>query len=89
MNDDIISRVAAIDALDKVAEMFPYRIPGKAKTYRQYNEAWSDAIDAAENALESLPPAQQKLSCEGCKHIGNDFQCTRCVRAAHDNYEKG
>ena len=58
MKDDTISRAAAIDALDKVAEMFPYRIPGKAKTYRQYNEAWSDAIDAAENALEALPSAQ-------------------------------
>ena len=56
--DDMISRQAAIDALDKVAEMFPYRIPGKTKTYRQYNEAWSDAIDAAENALEALPSAQ-------------------------------
>ena len=58
MKDDTISRAAALDALDKVAEMFPYRIPGKAKTYRQYNEAWSDAIDAAENALEALPSAQ-------------------------------
>lgn len=60
MKDDrLISLNAAIDALDKVAEMFPYRIPGKAKTYRQYNEAWSDAIDAAENALEALTSAQQ------------------------------
>lgn len=59
MKDDrLISLNAAIDALDKVAEMFPYRIPGNAKTYRQYNEAWSDAIDAAENALEALPSAQ-------------------------------
>lgn len=58
MKDDTISRAAALDALDKVAEMFPYRIPGKAKTYRQYNEAWSYAIDAAENALEALPSAQ-------------------------------
>ena len=58
MNDRLISLNAALDALDKVAEMFPYRIPGKAKTYRQYNEAWSDAIDAAENALEALPSAQ-------------------------------
>lgn len=58
MKDDTISRQAALDALDKVAEMFPYRIPGNAKTYRQYNEAWSDAIDAAENALEALPSAQ-------------------------------
>ena len=57
--DDMISRQAALDALDKVAEMFPYRIPGNAKTYRQYNEAWSDATDAAENALEALPSAQQ------------------------------
>ena len=68
--DDMISRQAAIDALDKVAEMFPYRIPGKTKTYRQYNEAWSDAIDAAENALEALPSAQPEIvRCKDCKEF--------------------
>lgn len=67
--DDTISRAAALDALDKVAEMFPYRIPGKAKTYRQYNEAWSDAIDAAENAFEALPSAQPEvIRCGQCKY---------------------
>ena len=63
---DLISRQVALDALDKVAEMFPYRIPGKAKTYRQYNEAWSDAIDAAENALEALPSAQPEITYQTC-----------------------
>ena len=60
--DDLISRQAALDALVRVAQMFPYRIPGDAKTYRQYNEAWNDAIDAAETAIEALPPAQPNLS---------------------------
>ena len=59
---DTISRQAAVDALDKVAQMFPYRIPGDAKTYRQYNEAWNDATDAAETAIEALPSAQPNLS---------------------------
>lgn len=55
---DCISRKAAIDAIYKVAEMFPYRIPGQSKTYRQYNEAWSDACDASARAIEGLPSAQ-------------------------------
>ena len=74
MKDDTISRAAAIDALDKVAEMFPYRIPGKAKTYRQYNEAWSDAIDAAENALEALPSAQPE-----CEDAVSRFEVLRLI----------
>ena len=63
---DLIDRQAAIDAIDKVAEMFPYRIPGQAKTYRQYNEAWSDACDTSEMAIEALPsaqPARRWISC--------------------------
>lgn len=47
-----------IDALEKVASFFPYKIPGKGETYDKYNEAWNDAIGRAEMEIESLPSAQ-------------------------------
>ena len=56
--DDLISRQAAIDALDVLCQEHRYRIPGKRETYSQYNEAWQDALDRAENAIGNLPPAQ-------------------------------
>ena len=90
--NDTISRAAAIDALDKVAEMFPYRIPGNAKTYRQYNEAWSDAIDAAENALEALPSAQPPKEIpkrvlwsgwKGCRDTR--YKCPNCEKPVRND----
>ena len=56
--DDLISRQAAIDALEKVAELFPWRVPGNRDTYDRYNEAWNDAIGRAEIEIEELPSAQ-------------------------------
>ena len=55
---DLISRQAAIDALEKVAELFPWRVPGNRDTYDRYNEAWNDAIGRAEIEIEELPSAQ-------------------------------
>lgn len=55
---DLISRQAAIDALEKVADMFPWRVPGNRDTYDRYNEAWNDAIGRAEMEIENLPSAQ-------------------------------
>ena len=55
---DTISRQAAIDALEKVAELFPWRVPGNRDTYDRYNEAWNDAIERAEIEIEELPSAQ-------------------------------
>ena len=40
MNNDLISRQAAIDALDVLCQEHRYKIPGKIETYSQYNEAW-------------------------------------------------
>ena len=83
MKGDTILRQAALDALDQVAQMFPYRIPGNAKTYRQYNEAWNDAIDAAETAIEALPPAQPNLDewCTDCKEYNTErHSCPRWNR---------
>lgn len=56
--NDLISRQDAIDALEKVARFFPYRVPGNRDTYDQYNEAWNDAIGRAEIEIEELPSAQ-------------------------------
>ena len=52
-----INREDAIKALEDVGAMYPYRIPGVTETYRPYNEAWNDAIDKAEQAIEALPDA--------------------------------
>lgn len=55
---DLIDRQATIDALEKVAEIFPWRIPGNRDSYDHYNEAWNDAIGRAEIEIEKLPSAQ-------------------------------
>ena len=55
---DIISRQDAIDALEKVAELYPWRVPGDRDSYSKYNEAWNDALDRAESEIEALPSAQ-------------------------------
>ena len=55
---DTISRQAAIDSLDVLCQEHRYKIPGKAETYSQYNEAWQDALDRAEGAIGNLPSSQ-------------------------------
>lgn len=55
---DCIIRQAAIDALEKVAELFPWKVPGNRDSYDRYNEAWNDAIGRAEIEIEKLPSAQ-------------------------------
>ena len=59
--NDLIDRQAAIDALEKVVELYPWRVPGDRDSYSQYNEAWNDAIGRAEIALEQLPSAQPEI----------------------------
>lgn len=53
--DDYISRRAVIDALEKVAGFYPYKVPGNRDSYDRYNEAWNDAIGRAEIEIEYLP----------------------------------
>lgn len=66
---DLISRKAAIDALDVLCQEHRYKIPGKGETYSQYNEAWQDALDRAEGAIGNLLPAEpQIIRCKDCKH---------------------
>ena len=57
---DLISRQAAIDALNVLCQEHRYKIPGKRETYSQYNEAWQDALDKAEGAIFNLPPVPPK-----------------------------
>ena len=59
MLNDLISRQAAIDALDVLCQEHRYKIPGKIETYSQYNEAWQDALDRAEGAIFNLPSAER------------------------------
>jgi len=58
MMSDLISRQDAIDVLDVLCQEHRYKIPGKAETYSQYNEAWQDALDRAEGAIGNLPSAE-------------------------------
>ena len=70
--DDLISRQAAIDALEKVAELFPWKVPGNRDTYDRYNEAWNDAIGRAEIEIEELPSAQPERTCVNCGRTVNN-----------------
>lgn len=58
---DLIDRQAAIDALEKVAELFPWKVPENRDSYDRYNEAWNDAIGRAEIEIEILPSAQPEV----------------------------
>lgn len=55
---DCVDRQVVVDALEKVADLFPWRVPGKRDTYDSYNEAWNDAIGRAEMEIEKLPSVQ-------------------------------
>ena len=73
VDGDCISRQEAIDALEKVAELFPWRVPGNRDSYDRYNEAWNDAIGRAEIEIEKLPSAQPEIiRCKDCKHYLHD-----------------
>ena len=65
---DLIERQSAIDALEKVADFFPWRVPGKSETYNSYNEGWNDAIGRAEIEIETLPSAHTEIIyCKDCR----------------------
>ena len=74
MKDDLISRQAAIDAIDVLCQEHRYRIPGKVETYSQYNEAWQDALDRAEGVICNLPSADavKAVRCKDCKYRDHD-----------------
>lgn len=66
---DLISRQAAIDALDVLCQEHRYRIPGKRETYSQYNEAWQDALDRAEGSIGNLPSVEPTLYGYNIEHL--------------------
>ena len=66
---DVISRQAVFEALEKVVEFYPYKVPGDSDTYSSYNEAWNDAIGRAEMEIESLPSAQPTLYGYKIEHL--------------------
>ena len=88
--DDLISRQAAIDALDVLCQEHRYKIPGKFETYSQYNEAWQDALDRAEGAIDNLPTihSEPQKRMRGrwntYYHGGTDFSysCAQCGYSA-------
>ena len=57
---DLIDRQDALDALEKVAGFFPWKVPGKSGTYDRYNEGWNDAIGRAEMEIEKLRSGDER-----------------------------
>ena len=91
---NLIDRQAAIDALDVLCQEHRYKIPGKAETYSQYNEAWQDALDRAEGAIGNLPSAQPErktgkwISLDDFRGKYNTcgYKCSEC--GEHSDYEE-
>ena len=80
---DVIDRQAAIDALDVLCQEHRYKIPGKQETYSQYNEAWQDALDRAENAIGNLPSAEPERKTGRWLELTNTnhtYVCSVCGR---------
>ena len=75
---DLIDRQTAIDALEKVADFFPWKVPGKSDTYDRYNEGWNDAIGRAEMEIENLPSAQPET----------DSNIENAIRVLQSKYNK-
>ena len=87
---DMISRQAAIEALNVLCQEHRYKIPGKRETYSQYNEAWQDALDRAEGAIFNLPPVQPTLMRSIGKLVGyTGNKCPNCGRLRVERYESG
>jgi rubredoxin len=79
---DLINRQAAIDALEKVAELYPWRVLGDRDSYSQYNEAWQDALNRADSEIEALPSAQTERERGHWVEIGDEpydeWECDVC-----------
>ena len=56
--DDLISRQAAIDAVDDIHQEHLYKQIGDRDTYSLYNEGWSDACNRIDEVLNTLPSTQ-------------------------------
>ena len=56
---ELISRQKLIEAIEKIAEEYPYKIAGKPDTYSEYNMAWEYCCDRIIQEIKSQPPADQ------------------------------
>lgn len=43
--DTKIKRKVIVEVLQKAEQQFPYRVQGDYKTYSEYNQGWTDAVD--------------------------------------------
>lgn len=89
---DLIERQAAIDVLDVLCQEHRYKIPGKAETYSQYNEAWQDALSRAEGAIFDIPSAQPERIKGRWERKESDlswwYECSECGESPlYDPYE--
>ena len=83
---DLISRQAAVDAIEKVAGLYPWKVPGNRDSYSQYNEAWQDALDRAEGAIGNLPSAQPEIiRCKDCRFNDGVAYCEMHYRDVKGN----
>lgn len=79
----------AIKAIDVLCQEHRYKIPGKRETYSPYNEAWQDALDRAECAIEDLPSADvvEVVRCKHCKHFdGEKTWCYQDIYVPFDHF---
>ena len=85
-SSDTISRQAAIDALEKVAKLYPWRVPGDRDSYSQYNEAWQDALNRADSEIEALPSTQPGIIyCKNCIYYRWEIDmCDEPYSTAHN-----
>ncbi len=76
MKNDLISRQAAIDALDE-----EYNCTDQS-------DDW-DGLETAMIIVENLPSAQLEEDCDTCKHgYFGDAQCERCRVRYPSHYER-
>ena len=88
--DDLISRQAAIDAVNKICD--------RCGEHKKYDGVMCGTcyLDGVADIIEDLPSAPPE-TCEGCKHLGkweNEVEygypspCTCCKRRVEDYYER-
>ncbi len=44
-NQEKIEIKTVVEVLQQAEQQFPYRVQGDYKTYAEYNQGWTDAVD--------------------------------------------